>query len=225
MAIPPDRSPEYLASTAFIDADHPAVRAFAVEATGAATSPREKAVALYYAVRDGFRYDPYRIDLRPEGMTASAVLMRGYGFCVTKAVLLAAGLRSLRIPSRLGFADVRNHLATERLLELMQTDVFSYHGYAEALLSGRWVKATPAFNATLCERFGVAPLEFDGRSDSMFQPFDGEGNRYMEYLRDHGQYADLPLEQLIVSWRRYYPGLMTDSGYHVPGRFEEEASA
>ncbi len=224
MVMSAEHSPDYLASTAFIDSDHPAVRTFAREATSGAATPTERAVALYYAVRDGFRYDPYRIDLRSEGMTASAVLEKGYGFCVTKAVLLAAGLRSLRIPSRLGFADVRNHLATERLLQLMQTDVFSYHGYAEVRLHDRWVKATPAFNATLCERFGVAPLEFDGRSDSIFQSFDGEGNRYMEYLRDHGQFADLPLEQLIVAWRQLYPALMTDSGYQVPGRFEEEAS-
>ncbi len=62
-----------LAATPSIDSDHPAVRAFAAaHAVGA--DDRARAVALYGAVRDGVRYDPYRADLSPAGMTASTVL-------------------------------------------------------------------------------------------------------------------------------------------------------
>ena len=195
---------ECLAATPLVDSDHPALRAFAAgAATGA--SARERAVALYYAVRDGFRYDPYRVDLGEAGMRASAVLERGHGWCVTKAALLAAACRAESIPARLGFADVRNHLSTQRMRETMATDVFIWHGYAELWLDGRWVKATPAFNVELCERFGLLPLEFDGRADSIYHPFDRSGQRHMEYLRERGSFVDVPLGQIVADFRAVYP--------------------
>ncbi len=194
----------YLRPTAFIDRDHPAVAAFAEDAAPSG-EPLERAVALYYAVRDDFRYDPYRVDLRPEGMRASTVLANGYGFCIPKAVLLAAAARRVGIPSRLGFGDVKNHISTERLRRQMKTDLFVYHGYAELYLNERWVKATPAFNRTLCERFNVAPLEFDGVHDALLQQFDRSGNRYMEYVNDRGTRADLPLDEIRAAFEHYYP--------------------
>jgi transglutaminase-like putative cysteine protease len=186
---------------------------------------REKAVALYYAVRDEFRYDPYRIDLNHEAMKASAVLSRGYGFCIAKAVLLSAAARVQGIPARLGFADVRNHLTTDRLRRSMGTDVFVYHGYAELLIEGNWVKATPAFNKALCERFGVDTLDFDGIHDSVFQPFDSRGEQYMEYIKDHGRHADLPLEDLRKAFETAYPRLMSGGVCYLSGRFEDDARA
>ena len=195
---------DYLAPTTHVDSAHPAVRDFAqLHARGG--TPREQAVALYYAVRDGFRYDPYRIDLSTEGMRASTVLSAGYGWCVTKAALLAAASRAAGIPARLGFADVRNHLSTQRMRETMATDVFAWHGYAELWLDGAWRKATPAFNIELCERFGLLPLEFDGVADSIYHPFDRSGQRHMEYLRDHGSFTDMPLARIVDDFRALYP--------------------
>lgn len=193
-----------LSPTALIDSDHPAVADFAVRhARG--SDPRERAVALYYAVRDGFRYDPYRIDLSPEGMRASTVLARGHGWCVPKATLLAAACRAAGIPARVGFADVRNHLSTARMREVMQTDVFHWHGYTEILVGNAWVKATPAFNRELCERFDLLPLEFDGSSDSLYHPYDRHGHRHMEYVAQHGSFDDVPLARMIGDFARYYP--------------------
>ncbi len=195
--------PDTLRPTALIDSDHPAVLAFArTHATGA--TARDRAVALYYAVRDGFRYDPYRIDLSPEGMRASAVLAQGAGWCVPKATLLAAVCRAAGIPARLGFADVRNHLSTERMRQTMQTDVFAWHGYTDLWLDGAWHKATPAFNVQLCDKFGLLPLEFDGTSDSIYHPFDRAGNRHMEYLRQRGTFNDLPLADIVATFREIY---------------------
>jgi len=194
----------HLLPTALIDSDHPAVASFAARhATGGCD--RERAVALYYAVRDGIRYDPYRIDLSVPGMRASTTLAHGYGWCVPKATLLAAACRAAGIPARLGFADVRNHLATERLRQVMGTDVFHWHGYTEILIDGGWRKATPAFNLELCERFGLLPLEFDGRSDSLYHPFDRQGHRHMEYVADHGSFDDVPLERITGDLIRLYP--------------------
>ena len=214
---------QYLRPTLFLDSDHPTIVDFSRSVAARHASEVDRAVAFYYAVRDGIRYDPYRVDLRPEALRASSVLRGGYGFCIPKAILLAAAARAAGIPSRLGFADVKNHLATERLLQAMQTDVFAFHGYAELLLEGRWVKATPAFNASLCERFDVPPLEFDGRADSLFQQFNRRGDRYMEYVRDRGHYADVPLDELHAAFVEHYPALATASGYDLEGRFEEEA--
>ena len=199
--------PDTLCPTAFIDSDHPAVQAFAAEhARGA--SERERAVALVYAVRDGFRYDPYRIDLSPVGMKASTVLANGYGWCVPKATLLAAACRAAGIPARLGFADVRNHLSTERMRETMKTDLFVWHGYTDIWIEGAWRKATPAFNLALCERFGLLPLEFDGVHDSIYHPFDLAGHRHMEYVHQRGSFDDLPLAQILKTFAEVYGNML-----------------
>ncbi len=198
---------EFLQPAAIVDAAHPAVLAFATRHRGAGSDPREQAVALYYAVRDGFRYDPYAIDLTERGLRASSVLERGHGWCVTKAALLAAACRAIGIPAKVGFADVRNHLSTARMRQAMNTDVFLWHGYTAILLDGQWLKATPAFNIELCTRFRLQPLEFDGREDSIYHPYDLAGNRHMEYLRLRGEYADVPREEIIADFNAHYPQL------------------
>jgi transglutaminase-like putative cysteine protease len=198
--------PQHLAATRCIDHDHPAVKAF-VEEHARGITPRDRAAALYLAVRDRVRYDPYRIDLSPHGMSASKAIEQGHGWCVPKAVLLAAVCRADGIPARLGFADVRNHLSTERLRQTMGTDVFAWHGYTSIWLDGGWRKATPAFNIELCEKFGLLPLEFDGTQDSLYHPFDREGRQHMEYVNERGAFDDLPLAQLSEAFRQIYPDM------------------
>lgn len=194
-------------ATPFIDVDHPEVAAYARRVAGNADTAINKAVRLYYAVRDEIRYDPYAIDLSVEGLRASAVLQKGHGWCVNKAVLLAATCRAVGIPAALGYADVRNHLSTERLRQTMQTDVFHYHGYTAIYLNGRWVKATPAFNLTLCEKFNLKPLEFNGLEDSIYHPFDLSGNRHMEYVAFRGEFADVPIADILQAFKAYYPNM------------------
>jgi transglutaminase-like putative cysteine protease len=201
----------YLAPTAILDSDHETVVAFAREAVaGREGDPKAEAVALFYAVRDRIWYDPYVPFYEPEHFRSSAVLARGSGFCIHKAGLLAAAARARGIPARLGFANVRNHLTTRQLREHMGTDVFSFHGFTELALDGRWVKATPAFNVELCERHGVAPLEFDGEADCIFQPLDLAQNRFMEYVDDLGVFDDIPVEDIVAEWRRIYGSARVD---------------
>jgi len=194
------------AASETVDADHPAVRLFAERAAGDATDDRDRAVRLYYAVRDGIRYDTYGIALDAESLRASTTLKHGRGWCVAKAVLLAAGCRALGIPARLGFADVRNHLSTERMRRSMQTDVFYWHGYTSIRLDDRWLKATPAFNVELCRKFNLAPLEFDGTSDSLFHAFTPDGTRHMEYLRYRDEYLDVPIDAIRSTFATEYAG-------------------
>ena len=195
---------EYLASAQYIDSAHPAVRAFS-ERHLKGSSERERAVALYYAVRDEIRYNPFLDFTSPEAFRASSVLAADQGFCVGKASLLAACARASGIAARVGFADVKNHLTSPRLAETMGSDLFVYHGYADLYLDGKWVKATPAFNLALCERFRVKPLEFDGRADSIFHPFDKDNRRHMEYLRDRGTFADVPVDTIQQAFKEAYP--------------------
>jgi transglutaminase-like putative cysteine protease len=195
---------EYVQPSATIDSHHTTISAFAGEKAGDARDSRQKAIRLYYAVRDGIRYDPYSIELTVEGLKASHTLSAGRGWCVPKAILLAAGCRAVGIPARLGFADVRNHLSTARMREAMKTDVFYWHGYTAIYLDGNWVKATPAFNIELCERFRIRPLDFDGRCDAIYHPFDLNGNRHMEYLQYRGEFTDVPIDQIIETFQREY---------------------
>jgi len=212
----------YLEPGICVDSAHPHVADHARAVAGDATDPRDVAVRLYYAVRDGVRYDPYRVDTSTEGLTASRTLEKGYGFCITKAVLFAALLRARGIPARLGFADVRNHLTSERLRKTMGTDLFAYHGYTDVWLDGRWVKATPAFNVELCAKAGTLPLDWDGTADSVFHPFDAEGRRHMEYVRDRGVHADVPRAAILAAWAEVYPADANWAGAGVQADFAAE---
>ncbi len=196
----------YLEPGGYIDSAHPAVREFA-RAQVRGSGERERAVSLYYAVRDGIRYNPFLDFSDDAAFRASACLASGEGFCVGKAALLAACARAEGIAARVGFADVRNHLTTPALHERMGSDLFVYHGYSELFIEARWVKATPAFNLALCQRFRVKPLEFDGREDSIFHPFDEDERRHMEYVRDRGCHADVPVAAIRQAFREAYPGL------------------
>jgi transglutaminase-like putative cysteine protease len=196
--------PTFLAPTRFVDSDHPDVVAFAREVCDGAANDRERASRLFVAVRERLRYDPYTISVDPEEYRASTLLHRERAYCIPKAVLLCAASRAAGIPARLGFADVKNHLASQKLLDTLGTDLFAFHGYVEMWIEGRPVKATPAFNAALCARFGVPALELDGEHDAMMQPFDGQGRRYMEYLKDRGLYLDLPLDEILSTFATLY---------------------
>lgn len=205
---------EYLGPTSIIDSDHPLVKDMAERVAGREDDPVRKAVELYLAVRDGIRYDPYSPFYLPEHYMASYVIKRGRSFCVPKASLLCALGRACGIPSRVSFATVRNHLATKQLLEFMGSDIFVYHGLVEFYLEGKWVKCTPAFNRELCERHGVPALDFDGRNDSLFQPYNSEKQKFIEYVEDLGIYSDIPVSNILDAWKKTY-------GKHLFGNFRK----
>jgi transglutaminase-like putative cysteine protease len=194
----------YLTPTPVIDSDHPSIRDYARATIQGIEDPVEMAVRLYLAVRDGIRYDPYAPFYLPEHYRASYVLKRGRSFCVPKVSLLCALARSCGIPSRVGLADVRNHLTTKQLIEFMGSDLFVCHGFAELYLEGNWVKATPAFNRELCEKHHVKPLEFNGCEDSLFQPYTSKNQKFMEYVAFRGVYADVPVVEIVDAWKEAY---------------------
>ena len=216
---------QYLNASYFIDHESDAVRAFTDPVVKQHDDPVARAVALFYAVRDKIRYNPYSISGLRTSYQASHVIEAGEGWCVSKGAVMTACARAAGIPARPGYADVRNHLTSKRLSDSMGTDVFSYHGYVELWLQGRWVKVTPVFNIELCEKFGVVAQEFDGQTDSLFQEFDGDGRRHMEYLQDRGPYTDIPFDEIMADFRARYPRLHASLDHDHGGDFEAEAQA
>jgi transglutaminase-like putative cysteine protease len=206
----------FLSPAEYVDSDHPAILEAAAKVAPRA-APVEKARALYYEVRDSISYSTLPASrvgsmadyLRdPETYRASSVLAAGSGYCVSKAALYTALCRAAGIPAQIAFADVRNHHATGmRLRRALGTNLFAWHGYSEILLGGRWVTVTLMFNTTLCDRLGVAPIEFDGESDALLQPFDRQGRMFFSYASHHGSFHDVPAEFLTREMPRRYPGL------------------
>jgi transglutaminase-like putative cysteine protease len=195
-------SAAYLAPAEYVDSDHPLVTARARALCADAGTRRDAARAVYYFVRD-LRYEGGDFeDL--EIYRASSVLAARHGYCVGKAALCAALARAAGIPARLGFADVRNHLASPRLLAAMATDVFAWLAYTQLLLRGRWVSVSPTFDTDTCRRAGVAPLEFDGVHDALLQSFDGS-TATMDYIKRHGLFHDVPARFLAAEMPRLYP--------------------
>jgi transglutaminase-like putative cysteine protease len=210
----------YLEPAEFVDSEHPSIQAFTRQSLAGGGSIVDQAVALYYRVRDGIRYTPYLDYADPEMYRASSVLRNGFGFCISKASLLAACGRAAGIPARIGFGDVQNHLNSPRLRQINNGDIMRWHAYTDFYLEGQWVKATPAFNLELCSRFRVTPLEFDGRQDSIFHPYDADQRLHMEYLQMRGTFADVPLDRILATWREYSPQLL---GNTCNGDFAAEA--
>lgn len=194
----------YLNPTDVIDSDHPAIAAYALQAAGHIEGEAAKACALFEAVRDDIKYDPITHFYRKSHYRASNVLSRKDGYCVSKACLLCAVGRAAGIPARLGFADIRNYGASRQIQDAMGTNVFAFHGFVEFFLGGRWVKATPAFDRSVYEKHRIPLVVFNGREDAVFPSHDLDGGRYVEYIRYHGVFADLPLEALLQGFENAY---------------------
>ncbi|MBV1931654.1 MAG: transglutaminase family protein [Porticoccaceae bacterium] len=216
----------FLRPGVYVDSDSSAVSAFTERVLkGIGSDSVERGIALYYAVRDGLKYDPYGMMVAQDNFIASNIAQRDAAFCIPKAILLTASARAAGIPARLGYADVRNHLCTPKLKAAMQgKDLFIYHGYVEMYLEGRWVKSTPAFNKDLCDKVGIKALEFNGRDDAMLHPFDREGRQHMEYVNDHGTFADHPYECIRDAFNEMY-GDLDEMLSRFNGDFATEVTA
>lgn len=203
-----ESNPE-LKSSFYMDFKHPSMIQFIRENCSQTATAEHKAIELYYAVRDLIRYDPYTYSFDKETFKASSIIESGRAWCVPKAILYTSCCRAIGLRATLGFADVRNHLSTQRMRDSMKTDVFYWHGYTNVFLYSKWVKATPAFNIELCKKFKLKPLDFDGTSDSMYHPFDKSGNKHMEYINDRGTYLIFPFTEMVSDLRQLYT-------HHVP---------
>ena len=212
----------YLAPADFINSDHPLIIDFVEQHTSDRATDLDNAISLYQATRDEIAYTPYWDFNDPETFRASNCPKTGKGMCQSKAAFLTAGARAAGIPARIGFADVINHMSSQKFLDLLGSNVFRWHAYTDLYLNGKWVKATPAFDAELCKAFNVPPLEFDGLGDSLFQPNNSDDQKFMEYIKDRGTYADLPHSEIIEDFKIHYAGAMTDNEELLEGSLQDD---
>ncbi len=196
---------KYLERTYFLDFESEHIQEIVSEFKGDSISPKEKAIGLYTKVRDEWKYDPYSITLKPENYRSSHIAAKPSGNCVEKSIVLVSCLRAVGVPARLHLGKVKNHIAVERLTEKFGSNELTPHGMVQAELNGKWLKMSPAFNASLCARFNVEPLEFDGETNSFLQQFNREGSLFMEYVDDYGHFEDVPLYFMKRNIREHYP--------------------
>ena len=181
-----------------IELDHASMSATASELTEWWLTAREKSRMLWPDVRDEIPYSLYMISVFKEDFTASRILAWGKGYCVQKAVLLAALARAAGIPARLAFARIRNHKAPAKIVALTGTNIFPRHGYTQLFLEGTWVSMAPTFDSTLCAKIGVPVVEWDGQTDATLPLEDLNGGKYIEYVEKFGHYADLPFDWIVA---------------------------
>jgi hypothetical protein len=200
----------YLKPTFFLNWDHPEVTDLAARLNQGIREEGERARRLFYFVRDQIRYDPYvPFDNRTD-YQAHIILRRQRGYCIQKAIVLATLARACGIPSRLRFADVRNHLVPPRLAEIMETDLFYFHGYDELFLHGTWVKVPPTFDLILCRRLGLMPVEFDGFHEALLHSRTSDGRFHVNYARQRGHFEDFPYEEVLAGFKALYGPAVLD---------------
>jgi transglutaminase-like putative cysteine protease len=205
---------ESLLEDSFYNFSHPDIQEFGQKHCRG-ENKSERAISLYYAVRDEIKYNPYFIRIDEDDLIVNKVITKRQGHCIDKANLLVALCRMQGIPAKLGLARVQNHMGTSRLEEKLKTNVLSPHGYVAVWLNERWVKCTPAFNKQLCEKLGVEPLDFDGKKDSLFQAYDRVGGKYMQYLEDYGTFKSFPVVYIKSILSHEYPHLFDQEGHFL----------
>ncbi|MBY9010511.1 MAG: transglutaminase domain-containing protein [Candidatus Lokiarchaeota archaeon] len=197
----------YLQPNEFFNFDKKFVRDKAIEITEGLESESDKAKALFYWVRDKIKYNMHSyIPSVKANFKASVTLRRKNGFCVSKSVLLSTFARVNGIPARIHLVDLINHKISQKIVDFMETNVMHYHGYSELYLNNKWVKLTPSFDPGTALKGGFFPMvEFDGENNATFAPFDNEGNKFGEYVKDRGVHADLPLKEIEIVFNEKYP--------------------
>ncbi|WP_298504869.1 transglutaminase domain-containing protein [uncultured Maribacter sp.] len=204
---------DYLSATYFFDYESDTIQNLIKEYNNTSLSKKEIAKLVYLKVRDSWRYNPYSITFSKENYRASELSKKTKGHCVDKSIILIACLRGLGIPARIHLAKVKNHIGVARLIEKFGSNELTNHGMVNAHIEGKWVKLSPAFNASICKMFNVSPLDFDGENDSILQEFNKDGNLFMEYVEDYGYFDDVPIEFMRNSAKEHYPHIFdTGSG-------------
>lgn len=193
----------FLKETPFFDFSHPAIQRFVASLSGDTTL--DKVHDAYTRIRDDINYNPYTFGEGESALKASYAATHDSAYCIPKSALMVASCRALGVPARIGLADVKNHLSSAKLNAWLKTDLFVMHGYAEIWLNEKWVKCTPVFNRSLCEKVGIEPLHFDGQTDSIFHPYTKNGAAHMEYVNQHGSFADMPVSLIFDTVKRTYP--------------------
>lgn len=191
---PPETGPDACrGSTDVIEGDHRVVAQRAQGLTKGLASDRERATALFDAVRDEVAYDfAPRLQTRAD-WRASTTLERGSGFCQQKAVLLAALARAVDIPAAIGFQRIVDHkLIDTRYEHLLPGGLITFHGFNWLWLDGAWHAADATLDAGLCARRGYRLTELWPQESARLPLTDLAGEPHFDIQLEIGPFADLP---------------------------------
>src|SRR5205085_573567 len=172
---------ECLAATPFVECVHADVARTAVSVAGAESDLPARARSLFRFVRDEVRYE-FMAKLEPEQYRASAVLSARAGFCVQKAVLLAALSRAAQVPCAIVLSDLRDRTLPKDIVAAMGTDVMHDHGLNAFHLEGAWRLADASLSPDIVQRKRYRPVDFDGVAHALLAPTTLDGSPHAEYL-------------------------------------------
>lgn len=122
----------FTADTKYVNFSHPSIQEKIQELFEAGMTDVEKAQRAYYFVRDEIGHS-FDIGARVVSITASDALINGTGICHVKSNLLAALLRSQKIPAGFCF----QHLTFD---DNDASKGYVTHGYNAVYLDHHWVR-------------------------------------------------------------------------------------
>lgn len=162
---------EFLRPTRSCDFTKAIVTNKAREITETTKDAQEKALKIFYWVRDQIKFGISNIDVR-----ASTTLKKGYGECGNKTTLHMALLRAVGIPSRmhsvLAKRDVLQGLIPNFVYKKMVPLVS--HFWCECYLDGTWISCESMLDKPLYENLlktekirkdQIPTIDWDGKTD------------------------------------------------------------
>ncbi|MDD4333475.1 MAG: transglutaminase-like domain-containing protein [Patescibacteria group bacterium] len=160
----------FLKPSHYCDCDSENIINKAKEITANCKTNRDRAVKIFYWVRDNIPYTFGRWDKK-----ASVILNEKKGMCTSKAVLLVSLLRAVGIPAGFGVLEVKGREYLGVIALSIFTKVIkktSIHIYGGAFLNGKWVKIDPSADYLLSAKTSyfnptTQLVDWDGRADAM----------------------------------------------------------
>jgi len=194
---------EALLPQTFIDSASPELQALAALITEGSVSKRELAIRAFEHIRDSVPYE-FMAKFRPDQYRAMHVLDAGRGFCVQKAVLLAALLRACGIPSALVLGNLKDHTMPRRIVKALGTNVMHGHGFTAVWLDGEWLLVDASHDARFATRKGYELVSWDGACDALIAATALDGRRHAQFVALQGVFLDLPFEALLKLFAEAY---------------------
>ncbi len=179
---------DFFAHGRYCDWREPAIVDCARDVAAGATTPAERAIALFRFVRDEVRYA-----FGPWGIPATVTLAAREGVCTNKSNLLVALFRAAGVPAAFGVLEVNpqeyfGSIAPPYLKPFVSSH--SVHVYAAAHLGDAWVRCDPSTDVALSRKTAhfcrqTRLIEWDGRQDAL------------DFLQPQHVYADRGLHACI----------------------------
>jgi hypothetical protein len=161
----------YLKPTDFCDCENQAIIDMAHTLTKGCETDKEKALNIFYFVRDEI---PFMIDYI---VKASETLEKRYGMCVTKSNLQIALLRAVRIPAKYHLIHVKKECIKGIIARGVYNgfpDIITFHPWAESYLNGRWISCDTLLDEILTKAIykkgihtkeEIPTIDWDGKTD------------------------------------------------------------